>query len=222
MSFLRPFYSLPQPPHVTESHPSPSDNQKSKGGCPKEHRASKNGHVKLIQFYLHQGSPLFSIFRAASTVIPLLPKAYFTPSIQPNLCLPRTDLHLLPPSTPFWPYGTHPFFPHAQTISILSDPLSGKLHKTHSQGMKVSSLYYVNHCVHVSFLLPICAAMIPRSAQQPFDIRAATLPTSAQQSYQHRGSNPTNVGAAILIQHPHSNSTNIHAAILPISGQQFY
>ena len=33
------------------------------------------------------------------------------------------DLHLLPPSTPFWPYGTHPFFPHAQTISILSDLL---------------------------------------------------------------------------------------------------
>ena len=32
-------------------------------------------------------------------------------------------LHLLPPSTPFWPYGTHPFFPHAQTISILSDLL---------------------------------------------------------------------------------------------------
>ena len=29
--------------------------------------------------------------------------------------------HLLPPSTPFWPYGAHPFFPHTQTISILSD-----------------------------------------------------------------------------------------------------
>ena len=32
-------------------------------------------------------------------------------------------LRLLPPSTPFWPYGTHQFFPHAQTISILSDLL---------------------------------------------------------------------------------------------------
>ena len=32
-------------------------------------------------------------------------------------------LHLLPPSTPFWPYDTHPFFSHAQTISILSDLL---------------------------------------------------------------------------------------------------
>ena len=31
-------------------------------------------------------------------------------------------IHLLPPSTHFWPYGNHPFFPHAQTIPILSDP----------------------------------------------------------------------------------------------------
>ena len=30
-------------------------------------------------------------------------------------------LHLLPPSKPFWPNDTHLFFPHAQTISILSD-----------------------------------------------------------------------------------------------------
>ena len=28
-------------------------------------------------------------------------------------------LHLLPPSIAFWQYGTHPYFPHAQTISIL-------------------------------------------------------------------------------------------------------
>ena len=32
-------------------------------------------------------------------------------------------LHLHPSSTPFWPYGTRPFFKHAQTISILSDLL---------------------------------------------------------------------------------------------------
>ena len=32
-------------------------------------------------------------------------------------------LHLLLPSTPFWPYGTHPFFPHSQNISKLSDLL---------------------------------------------------------------------------------------------------
>ena len=54
---------------------------------------SKNGNVKLIQLRMYQGSPLFPVFRAvsaASTVIPLLPKATFTLSIQPNLGLPRT------------------------------------------------------------------------------------------------------------------------------------
>ena len=39
---------------------------------------------------MYRGSPLFLIFRAAFTVIPLLPKATFAPSIQPNLGLPRT------------------------------------------------------------------------------------------------------------------------------------
>ena len=76
---------------------------------------------------MHQGSPLFKILknahcRAASIVIPLLPKAAFTLSIKHNLDLPRTR-YPLRPSTPFWPYDTHPFFPHAQAISILSDLL---------------------------------------------------------------------------------------------------
>ena len=49
----------------------------------------------------------FAHWRAASTVIPLLPKATFTPSIQPNLCLSRTRLYILPPSTPFWPWHSN-------------------------------------------------------------------------------------------------------------------
>ena len=46
---------------------------------------------------MHQGSrlllcsiTLLPIFRAASTVIPLVPKAIFTLSIQPDYGLPRT------------------------------------------------------------------------------------------------------------------------------------
>ena len=60
---------------------------------------------------------------SASAVIPLLPMATFTPSIRPNHGLPRTDLRLLPPSIPLWPYRTHQLSPRAQTISILSDQL---------------------------------------------------------------------------------------------------
>ena len=79
----------------------------------------KNGHVKLIQLHMYQGSQVFPIFRATYTVIPLLPKAIFTPSIQPNLGLSRTRHQLASAITPCRPYGTHPFFPYAQTISIL-------------------------------------------------------------------------------------------------------
>ena len=61
-------------------------------------------------------------YHAASTITPLLLKATFTPTIQPNLVSFIPTLHLLSPSTPFWPYSTPLFFPHAQTISVLSDP----------------------------------------------------------------------------------------------------
>ena len=80
---------------------------------------------------MYQGYPLFPIFRAASTVIPLLPRdvtvdvtvdVIHHPSRITSVSL-VPDLRLLPPSTPFWPYGTHTFFPHAQTISILSNSL---------------------------------------------------------------------------------------------------
>ena len=80
--------------------------------------SSKNGSVKLFQLHKNQGSPLFPIFRSTSTVIPLVlnPSSLISVSLVP-------DLHLLPPSAPFWPYGTHPFFQHIQTILILSDIL---------------------------------------------------------------------------------------------------
>ena len=128
------------------SHHSPGDNRQSTEGGPKEHRAKQKWphethsvtYVLGCTRALHSFRPFaYCYCCTASTVIPLSPKATFTPSIQPNLGLPRTHppltsavptLHLLPPSTSFWPYGahrvcTHPFFPHVQTISILSDLL---------------------------------------------------------------------------------------------------
>ena len=65
----------------------------------------------------------FLYFHAASTVIPLLPKATFTPSIQPNLGLPHTRPPLTSAINTFWPFGFHPLFPNDQTILILSDLL---------------------------------------------------------------------------------------------------
>ena len=57
----------------------------------------------------------FAHYRAASSVIPLLPKATLTPSTQPNLDLLCTRLHLLLPSSPFQPYNTRLFSPRVKT-----------------------------------------------------------------------------------------------------------
>ena len=49
------------------------------------------------------------------------PPSHHPSSLTPVYLVPA--LHLLPLSTTFWSSGAHPFFPHAQTISLLNDPL---------------------------------------------------------------------------------------------------
>ena len=125
---LPPIYSLSQPHHVTASLPSPGDNHQSMGGQSERTQgqakmAAWNSYNYICTRALHSFGLSRIDCRAASTVIHLLPKAAFTQSI----CLTPVSLvpvpHWLRPLTPFWPYGNHPFFPHAQTISILSDLL---------------------------------------------------------------------------------------------------
>ena len=87
---------------VSASRPCPGTNHQSMGGrSERTPGQAKNGLVKLIQ--LHICTRALRSFlslahcRAASTVIPLLPKATFTPSIHP--ALPRSTSH--PPSNCF-------------------------------------------------------------------------------------------------------------------------
>ena len=75
----------------------PNGTTRAREGGPKEHRASKYGRMKLNQSHINRALHSFLSFAhccAVSTVIPLLPKATFTPSSQPNLRLSRT-LHPL-------------------------------------------------------------------------------------------------------------------------------
>ena len=121
---LRPFFSLYQPHHVTASYASTGDNQQSTGG-----RLERT-----------QGKAKMAAWNSFSYICTTLPDLSLIDGQPPPsfLCCPRTPsyhpssltsvslapaFHLLPPSTPFWPYGTHIFFPHAQTISMLSDLL---------------------------------------------------------------------------------------------------
>ena len=91
--YLRPFYSLSQPHHVTPSLPSPCDDHQSMGGQSEwtqgqAKMAAWNSFSYICTRALYSFQS-FVHWRAASTVIPLLPKATFTPSIQPNLGLPH-------------------------------------------------------------------------------------------------------------------------------------
>ena len=88
----------------------------------------KNGSVKLI--HLHTYVPgLFTLSDLSridaqpppSFVCCLRPPSHHPSSLTSVSLVP--DIHLLSSSTPFWPFGTHPFFPHAKTISVLSDLL---------------------------------------------------------------------------------------------------
>ena len=94
-------------------------------GGPKEHRAKQNCPRETHSV---TDLPWLSIIYDPSRVVAQPPPSFICCPMPP-LCHPSSltsislvpVLHLLPPSTPFRPSGTHPFFPHAQTVSMLSD-----------------------------------------------------------------------------------------------------
>ena len=92
--YLRPFYSLSQLHHLTASLPSPCANHQSTEGRSERTQCQAkisawNSFSYICTRALHSFRS-FAHCRAASTVFSLLPKVTFTPSIQPNLGLPRT------------------------------------------------------------------------------------------------------------------------------------
>ena len=126
---------------------------------------------------MYQASSLFTIFRAstASTVIPLLPKATFTP---PS------------PSTPFWPYDYHPFFPHDQTISIFSNliysltqcqfqPSYAPLHSSLYPFVTLQPNYILKHFISRTFTFIFSAHLIPH-APAPYNAGGTITPSYRQ------------------------------------------
>ena len=93
----------------------------------------------------------------AYTVISLLSKA-----IQPNLDLCTLTLHLLPQSTPVQQYGTHPFSPSVQTISIQYPQFNGvkrsctfsRLVNSHWSKLKQGGLITMNPGKLKSIIIP--------------------------------------------------------------------
>ena len=88
-SVVAPFLQFIPTAYVTASLPSPCDNNQSMGGRSERTQCqAKMAALNSLSYICTIALNAFRSFahcRAASTVIPLLPNATFTPSIQPNL-----------------------------------------------------------------------------------------------------------------------------------------
>ena len=103
----------PTPPHVITA--------RAREGGPKKHREKEKWPCETHQLHMRMGS--LAHCRVASTVIPLMLKATFTLSIQPNLGLPRTRASLTSAINTLLAIRYSSILSICPTISILSDPL---------------------------------------------------------------------------------------------------
>ena len=107
------------PNRIMQRHPTHLHviSTRAREGGPKEHRAKQKWQRKTHSVtYVPGLSTLSDLSRIASQPPPSFlcyqrPISHHPSSLTSISHVPA--LHLLPPSTPFWIYGTHPFFPHA-------------------------------------------------------------------------------------------------------------
>ena len=110
-------------------HPTPLQviTRTAQEGGPKEHRAKQKWPPETHSVTYAPGLSTFSdLSRIDAQPLPSFlccprPPSHHPSSLTSVSLVPA--LHLLPPSTPFWRNDTHRLFPHAQTISIISDLL---------------------------------------------------------------------------------------------------
>ena len=117
------------PNHIMQCHPSSLHviTTRAWEGGPKEHRTKQKWPRETHSItYVPRLSTLSGLSRIVAQPPPSFLCCLTPPSHHPS-SLTSVSLvpvpHWLRPSTLFWPYGNHPLFPHAQTISILSDLL---------------------------------------------------------------------------------------------------
>ena len=120
---LRPFTIYPN--RIMQRHPTPLQviTTRARDGGPKEHSHKQEWPRETFCYICTRALHSFLSFahcRAASNVIPLLPKATFTPSFQPNLGLPCTLTPLTSSINTLLATRYSTILSTSQTISILS------------------------------------------------------------------------------------------------------
>ena len=115
---LRPFYSLSQPHRVTASLPSPCDNhQRMGGGSERTQCQAKMAALNSFSYICTRALHSFRSFAQPpqSFLCCLTPPSHH-PSSLTSVFLVLVP-HWLRPSTPYWPCGNHPFFPHGILVN---------------------------------------------------------------------------------------------------------
>ena len=108
-----------------------------------------------------------SLYRAASIVSPLLPKATLTSSIQLSLGLPLNHPLLTPFINILLAIRSHPFSPRAETISIFSDKLySSCLWTSSFQTISIRDppTKLLIHFISRTFIFLLSALLIPHAS----------------------------------------------------------
>ena len=177
------------------SHPVPGDNHLSTGGRAEKHRAKQKWPRETYSVIYVPG---LSTLSDLSRIDARPPPSFFCcprptshhPSTPTSFSL-GSALHLLRPSTPFWPYGINPLFPHAQTISIISDLL-------YSQTPFLFQLSYA----------PLHSSLYPFMTPQPIfsstSSQEYSLSFSQHFSYPMHASLPYNTVGTITHSYRHS------------------
>ena len=138
------------------AHPSPGDNHQSTGG-----RSERTQSQAKWPCETHSVThvPGLSSLSDLSRIVTQPPPWFLCCPRPPHHPFSLTSVYLVPalqllqPSTLFWPSGTHPFFPHAQTISVLFGLLYSQL-PFYSRPYMTSSLNWqnTNQTINMSFI----------------------------------------------------------------------
>ena len=170
------------------SFPPPGDNHQSTGGRfeKTQCQAKWPREIRSVTYV-----PGLSTLSDLSRIVAHPPPSFLCflrpPSHHPlsltSVSLARVS-HWLRALTPFWQYGTHLFFPHAQTISALSDLLySLTPYSSYPTHLFISNSIHrdtptklLKHFISRTFTFPLSALLIPH-ASAPYNAVGTITPS---------------------------------------------
>ena len=202
--------STASPNRIMYWHPSPLQviTTRAREGSSKEHRAKqKRMHETHSVTYVPGLSTLFYLLHIVAQPPPQFlccpsPKATVTPFIQPTLGLPHTLPPLTSATNTLLAIGYSSIFPHAQTISILFDPL----YSLTSLVFQLSYAPFIPNSIHSRHSNQTSQTLRLKNIHFPSISTLSTSHTPCLCSVQHHCYNYSFI--LTLLGHPHIHFTS--------------